>query len=34
MSFIKGKLKDSAEAHEITFCITGAQLLPAGDLET
>lgn len=34
MSFIKGKPKDRAELHEITFCIAGAQLVPAGDLET
>lgn len=34
MSLIKGRAEDSAEAHENTFCVTGAQLLPAGDLET
>lgn len=34
MSFLKGKPKDSAEPHEITFGIAGAQLVPAGNLET
>lgn len=34
MSFLKGKPKDSAEPHEIAFGIAGAQLVPAGDLET
>lgn len=32
MSFLKGKPEDSAEPDEITFCIAGAQLVPAGDL--
>lgn len=34
MSFLKGKPKDSAEPHEMPFCTAGAQVVPAGDLET